>query len=184
MKKISFKVAACFLSASVLFSSCYVGQYSLFNSYVKWQTNMTDVKIVNAIVGFIIGPIVGSICLFADTLVLNTIEFWSGSNPLQASIGKTRQVIGQDGRSYAVTILRDGYEVKASNGEVTLFTHDAENDSWWMEQNGVKKEIFRFNADGTIHAIVNGTAKDFSINEDGVYQARMAAGNGLFFAMN
>ncbi|MDE6003456.1 MAG: DUF3332 family protein, partial [Prevotella sp.] len=61
MKRISLKVAVCLLAGSFLFSSCYVGQYSLFNKYVDWQTNMTGNKFVNAIVGFIIAPIVGGV---------------------------------------------------------------------------------------------------------------------------
>ena len=184
MKKINVKVVSCLLAGCFLLSSCFVGQYSLFNKYVSWQTNMTSNKFVNAIVGFILAPFASPICLLVDTLVLNTIEFWSGSNPVQANVGTTRQVIGQDGRSYAVTTLKNGYEVKAASGEVSLLTHDEQTDSWWLEQNGVKQELFRYNADGTIHAVVNGTAKDFSLNEAGVYDARMAANDGCFFALN
>ena len=52
-----------------------------------------------------------------------------------------------------------------------------------VEQNGEVKELFRFNADGSIQANVNGETKNFTLNEAGVYDARMAA-NGSFFAMN
>lgn len=131
MKKISLKVATCLLAGCFLLSSCYVGKYALFNKYVKWQTNMTNNKFVNAIVGFIITPFVGSVCLFADVLVLNTIEFWDGTNPVASNnIGKTQQVMGQDGRYYAVTTLKNGYEVKAPTGEITNFIHNDENNSW------------------------------------------------------
>ncbi len=185
MKKMSLKVAACLLAGSFLFSSCFIGQYSLWNKYINWQNDMTGSKFVNAIVGFILVPIVGGICQLVDVLVLNTIEFWSGNNPVQANIGKTQQVIGEDGRSYAVTTLKDGYEVKAPTGETTYLRHNAENDSWSMEQNGISKEIFRFNADGkTIQTTINGQTKDLSLNEAGIYQARMMANDGTFFAMN
>jgi len=183
MRKNSLKVAACFMSVTLLFSSCFVGKFALFNSYAKWQTNMTNSKIVNAIVGFIIGPICSAVCFLADTLVLNSIEFWSGSNPISASIGTTKQVMGKDGQYYAVTTLKNGYEVKAPNGEVTNFIHNDADDSWSVEQNGIQQELFRYNADGTIRATVNGKTLDFSLNEQGVYDARMAAGDGYFFAM-
>lgn len=185
MKKISLKVAVCLLAGSFLFSSCFVGQYGLWNKYINWQNNMTSSKFVNAIVGFILVPIVGGICQFVDILVLNTIEFWSGSNPVHANIGKTQQVMGQDGRYYAVTTLKNGYEVKAPTGEITYFYHNDENDSWSMVQDGVTKELFRFNKDGkTIQANVNGQTKDLTLDEAGVYQARMMANGGTFFAMN
>ena len=91
--------------------------------------------------------------------------------------------MGQDGRYYAVTTLKNGYEVKAPTGEITYFIHDDANDSWSVEQNGVQKELVRFNADGSIQANVNGETRNFTLNEVGVYDARMAA-NGTFFAMN
>ena len=184
MKRISLKVAACMLSASLLFSSCFIGKYALWNKYINWQTHMTGIKFINAIVGFILVPIVGSVCTLVDVLVLNTVEFWSGSNPVQANIGKTQQVMGKDGQYYAVTTLKNGYEVKAPNGEVTYFLHNDENDSWSVEQNGVSKELFRYNGDNTIQATINGETRNFTLNEVGVSDARMAAGNGYFFAMN
>ena len=185
MKKISLKVAVCLLAGSFLFSSCWVGKFALFNKYIDWSTNMTNNKYVNAIVCFVISPIVGTVCLLADALVINSIEFWSGENPIASNnIGKTKQVLGQDGRYYAVTTLKNGYEVKAPTGEVTYFYHNAEDDSWSMEQNGVQKEIFRFDKDGNIIATINGETKTFAANEAGVYEARMAANNGVFFAMN
>ena len=81
MKKMNLKVVSCLLAGGLLYSSC-IGSYSLFNGYAKWQRTMTDNKFVNAIVGFILTPIVGSICLLVDAVVLNTIEFWTGSNPM------------------------------------------------------------------------------------------------------
>ena len=184
MKKINVKVAACLLAGCFLLNSCFVGKYGLWNKYISWQNHMTDSKWINAIVGFVLVPIVGTVCTLVDVVVLNTIEFWSGSNPVQANVGKTQQVMGQDGRYYAVKTLQNGYEITAPDGVVTNFIHNDENNSWSMEQNGIVKEIFRFNDDGTIQSRVNGIEKNFTLNEEGVYEARMMAGDGLFFAMN
>ncbi len=153
MKKNSFKVAALLLAGTLVCSSC-IGSFGLFNKYEKWQCNMTSNKYVNGIVGLILQPIVGGVCLFVDAVVLNTIEFWTGNNPVTA--GTTIQVQGQDGRYYAVKTLKNGYKVTAPDGVVTLFIHDEATDSWSMQQNGVTKEIFRFNADGTIQANLPG----------------------------
>ena len=180
MKKISLSAACVLLAGSFLCSSC-IGSFSLFNKYEKWQCNMTSNKYVNGIVGLILQPIVGGVCLFVDAVVLNTIEFWTGSNPM--AVNKVQTVKGQDGRYYAVKTLKNGYEVKAPNGEVTLFMHDSKTESWSISQNGVTKEIIRFNADGSIQANVNGETKNFTLNEVGVYDARMASCSS-FFAMN
>ena len=180
MKKFHVSVAVALLAGSVLCSSC-VGSYALFNKYAKWQTHMTSNKYVNGIVGFIIGPFVGGITLFVDHVVLNTIEFWSGSNPMAST---TTTVMGQDGRYYAVKTTRQGYEVKAPTGEVTYFLHDEATDSWSMKQNGVVKEIFRFNPDGSIQAnLPSGETITVTNDEAGLNQVRASVlGDDNFFA--
>lgn len=183
MKKLNFKVVACLMMGSLLCSSC-IGSFSLFNSYAKWQCHMTSNKFVNAIVGFILMPFVGGVCLFVDAVVLNTIEFWTGDNPMHASIGTTRQVLGSDGRYYAVTTLKDGYEIKAPTGELSYFRYDRQQNVWSLTQNGKTTELFRFNQDGTITTLAD---KDMQMtvtpDEAGLYQVRTAAGGGYFFAM-
>jgi hypothetical protein len=182
MKKISLKAAVVLLAGGMLCSSC-IGSFGLFNKYEKWQCNMTENKYVNGIVGLILQPIVGGVCLFVDALVLNTIEFWTGDNPLAA--GNVQTVKGQDGRYYTVTTLKNGYEVKAPNGEVTLFTHDAETDAWSMSQNGVTKEVFRFNADGTIQAnLQNGQTITVTNDLAGLQQVEQAVYDERCYAMN
>ena len=183
MRKINLKVAVCLLAGSCMLSSCMVGSWSLFNKYADWQTNMTDSKFVNAVVGLVLGAICYPVCGIVDALVLNTIEFWSGDNPVASNIGKTKNVMGQDGRLYAVKTLKNGYEIKAPNGEITLFTYNKKDNSWSMSQNGLTKEIFRFNEDGkSIKVEMNGESRDFTLNEQGVRDAEFAACNGLYFA--
>ncbi len=148
MKKHMFKVAALLLAGSMLTTSC-IGSFSLFNRYEKWQCNMTNSKIVNGIVGFILQPIAGTICLFVDAVVLNTIEFWSGQNPMSAS---TQTVRGNDGKLYTVKASKKGYEISDGTQTVAQFIHDPQTDAWLLEQNGETTEIFRYNADGTIRA--------------------------------
>ena len=169
------------LAGSFLCSSC-IGSFSLFNKYEKWQCNMTNNKYVNGIVGLILQPIVAPICLFVDAVVLNTIEFWSGSNPMAA--GEVKTVMGKDGRYYAIKTLKDGYEVKAPNGETTLFIHDSKTDAWSMSQNGVTKELIRFNADGTIQATLqSGEKLTVSNDEAGMMQVRDAVYNDNCYAL-
>lgn len=184
MKKMNLKVVAFLLMGSLLSSSC-IGSYSLFNKYAKWQCNMTSNKFVNAIVGFILMPIVGSVCLFVDSVVLNTIEFWSGSNPVSANVGKTQQVLGSDGVLYAVTTLKNGYEVKAPSGEVSYFIYDEKQDTWSLQQNGVTRELFRWNEDGTITTLLSdGQLLTVTADEAGMDQVKAAVNDGRYFALN
>lgn len=183
MKKISLKVVTCLLAGTFLCSSC-IGSFALFNKYAKWQRTMTNNKFINAIVGFVLMPICGSISLLVDSLVLNTIEFWSGENPVSADIGKTRNVTGSDGTLYAVTTLKNGYEIKSANGEVSHFYYDKKTNTWSYEQNGQLQEIFHFNADGTLTVMMqDGQQLTVTPDEAGLGEVRMAANGGYYFAM-
>lgn len=174
MKKLNLKVAVILLAGSCFFSSC-IGSFSLFNKYAAWQRTMTDNKYVNAIVGFFLGAVCYPVTLCIDSLVLNTIEFWTGDNPMASNVGKTQKITGQDGRIYAVKTLKNGYEVTAPDGIVTLFTYNKAENSWSMSQNGQTREIFRFTEDGkSIRMDVNGQDREFALNEQGVANAEMA----------
>ena len=179
MKKFSLKVAVLLLSGSVLFSSC-IGSFALFNKYEKWQCNMTSVKIVNGIVGLILQPIVGTVCLTVDALVLNTIEFWSGNNPLAMNT----VVEGKDGNLYTIKSTKKGYEVTDQNGAKTLFTHDAKNDSWSVSQNGKTVKMFQYNTDGTIEAnLPSGKTITVTNDEAGLNQVKEAVFADTYYAM-
>ena len=168
MKKISFKVAALLLAGSMLSTSC-IGSFKLFNKYEKWQCSMTNSKIVNGIVGLILQPVVGGVCLFVDALVLNTIEFWSGNNPI--AMNSIQEVRGQDGLMYAVKTTKKGYEITSPTGEVTKLIFNQKENSWSVSQNGVTKEIIRFNADGTIQTTLpNGKLLTVTNDEAGLEQ--------------
>ncbi len=181
MKIKHVKVAALLMAATMLSTSC-IGSFSLFNKYEKWQCNMTGSKIINGIVGLILQPIVGGVCLFVDAVVLNTIEFWSGNSPM-ANVGKTQQVMGSDGVLYAVKTLKDGYEITKPNGEQVKMQYNAANDSWSLVQDGQVTELFRFNADGTIKVdMPDGSQMDVALNEAGMSQVEGAM-NANFWAM-
>ena len=93
-KRKSFLVCA-MLSGSVLFSSC-IGSFGLWNSLKDWNQGVSN-KFVNELIflAFHIVPVY-EIAYLADALVLNSIEFWSGSNPT-ASIGEVKTVQGENG---------------------------------------------------------------------------------------
>lgn len=182
MKKNILYVAIVLMAGSLLTTSC-IGSFALFNKYEKWQCNMTSSKIANGIVGFILQPICAPVCGVVDALVLNTIEFWSGNNPLSASV--TREVIGSDGRLYAITKTSNGYQITDPEGVKTMLTHNEETDTWSLTMNGETRELFRFKEDGTIEAIMkNGQVITVTNDESGLQAMREAVWDGNCFAMN
>lgn len=180
MKTRHFSVAALILATSFFASSC-VGSFGLFNKLTQWNKSATSSKFLNEIIFIIISPAY-AVCSLADVVVFNSIEFWTGSNPMAHNVGKTIDVMGQDGKYYAVTYLKNGYEVKAPTGEITNFLYDKNTDSWSQVVDGKTVEMFRFNHDGTIKVNVNGKSMDVALDESGVYEVASAAGKSMLWA--
>ena len=108
MKREKLTLVAVLLSGSLLFSSC-VGSFGLFNRLSSWNQSIGS-KFVNELVflAFNIVPVYG-VSYLADALVINSIEFWSGSNPM-ANVGDVKKVKGENG-NYMVKTLENGYSI-------------------------------------------------------------------------
>ncbi len=181
MKIKHLSVSVCIMAGTLLASSC-VGSFAMFNKLAMWNKNATNSKFLNEIIFLVITPAYG-FAATADALVLNTIEFWTGNNPMAMKVGTTKQVMGNDGKYYAVTTNKNGYDIKTPKGDMISFVYDKRTDSWSQIQNGKKTEIFRFNPDGTIQAnLPNGDKMNVTADANGVYQVQMAVNNGMFFA--
>ena len=92
MKTRHLKVAAILMSGALLTSSC-VGSFKLFNKLATWNKSATNERFLNELIFLIISPAY-AVCSVVDALVLNTIEFWSGNNPIAQRVGKTTTVMG------------------------------------------------------------------------------------------
>lgn len=181
MKK-TIGMATLALAALVSLNSC-VGSFGLFNKLAAWNKHATSSKFLNELIFILISPAYAVVSL-ADVLVLNSIEFWTGDNPVASNIGKTKQVMGKDGRYYAVKTLKDGYEITKPDGDIVKFVYDKENDAWSQIENGKCTELFRFNADGTVKATLpDGSQMDVSLNKQGMHELRVAVNGGTYWAM-
>ena len=122
MKKSKTFLVCAMLSGSVLFSSC-IGSFGLWNSLKDWNQGVSN-KFVNELIflAFHIVPVY-EIAYLADALVLNSIEFWSGSNPT-ASIGEVKTVQGENGE-YLVKTNENGYTItkKGEDKSVAIGTN-------------------------------------------------------------
>lgn len=182
MKMKHLSATAMLIAGCMLSSSC-VGSFRLFNKLATWNKSATESKFLNEIIFLLISPVY-AVCGTVDLLVLNTIEFWTDHNPMASNIGKTQQVKGEDGRYYAVKTLKEGYEITKPDGQVINFVYNKADNSWSKVENGQAKEIFRFNDDGTIKAVLpDGKTMDVALNPAGAYQVRTAMNGGVFWAM-
>ncbi len=183
MKTKTLKSLTLLMAGTMAVSSC-IGSFGLFNKVLDWNKQATGNKFLNWLIFIVISPAY-VLCGVADMIVINSIEFWSGTNPLAENIGKTENIMGSDGKLYAVTTLEDGYEVKAPDGKIVNFKHNAEDDSWSMIQDGKTTKLLRIKDKETAEIYLkDGGRMDVSLDQQGMYNARMAVNGGMFFALN
>jgi hypothetical protein len=124
--------------AGMSFSSC-AGQFALFNKAHPFIGNLGG-KWIGAIVFWILGGPVLSICLFADTFIFNVIEFWTGNNVIAS--GNTFEQIDENGNRLTAVKNEDGtlsVRVTEITGETTDYLLERAGNNFSM-----------FDADGAL----------------------------------
>ena len=173
MKKNSLKMmATIMICGSFFFTSC-VGSFGLCSRIASWNQTV-GTKFVNELV-FLACHIVPvyPVCYLADALVINSIEFWSGSNPM-ASIGDVKKVQGSDG-NYLVETLENGYTITKEGEALSMsLIYDKELNTWNVVADGTSQELLQMNEDGTVQLNLNGEEMTVSLDAQGVAAARQA----------
>lgn len=181
MRKTKLMLVCSILSGSLLFSSC-IGSFSLWSTLKDWNQGLGN-KFVNEIVflAFHVIPIY-EVTYLADILVLNSIEFWSGSNPI-AEVGSTKTVKGENGE-YLVRTNTDGYTItkKGEEDKQLDLVYNPENRTWNAVAEGESFELITMNEDGTI-TFKQKDGTPITVSPDLMGVSTLRAQNGsLFFA--
>ncbi len=181
MKRSTSTLVAVALSGTILFSSC-VGSFGLFNRISSWNQSI-GTKFVNELVFLALNivPVYG-VAYLADALVINSIEFWSGSNPM-ANVGDVKKVKGENG-DYLVKTLENGYSITKVGEETSMdLIYDKEANTWNVVSNGENTELLKMNNDGTADLYLpNGKTMNVTLDAQGMMAAKQVTMNGLMFA--
>lgn len=132
MKKLIFTVS---LACTLFMYSC-IGSFGLTRKIYNWNQSMGD-KWINEVVFFVLSFDVYAISVFADAVLFNTIEFWTGNNP----VASNTTVIDTENGKYIVESNENGYTI--SNGEETVQLFN-ENDVWFAAQGDNVVELFKY----------------------------------------
>lgn len=125
MKKKILLVAV--LAATLALPSC-IGSFGLSNKLLSWNRSISN-KFVNELVfiAFWIVPVY-EISGLADMVVLNSIEFWTGDNPVKSGISMIK---GQDGTPYRIECDPTGYTITNTlDGSVARLNFDNDTREW------------------------------------------------------
>jgi len=148
LKSISIALLVIF-SLNVL-PGCY-GRNVVFTKIHRWNGTISN-KFVNSIVHIILWIIpVYEFSLFIDIVILNLIEFWTGSNPLAMAPGeKEEQIVKHDGEIYKITATQNRFDVKQVSGteagKKASLVYNSNDKSWYIESGKVKQRVLKHKA--------------------------------------
>ncbi len=168
------------LCGSMLTTSC-IGSFALTNKLLSWNQQI-DNKFVNELVfiAFWIVPVY-EVAALADVLVINSIEFWSGDNPVACG---TKVIDGKDGR-YIVECDGKGYTITSENDKsVVRLDFDKEDQSWSVAlPNGESYELVTF-IDETYVSVpgMDGSRNVVELSENGLMAYRQMMNESLMAA--
>lgn len=142
-------VLAAFLSVSLF--SCY-GNFTLTRKLYQWNGSPGD-KYINNIVFWILLFIPAyEFTAVADFFVLNTIEFWTGTNPMSMNEGQEVIKYAQtDDASFKITITKNNIaidELTGKNaGQSVLLSFDEESQAWYLVNDGNNIKVATMDGD-------------------------------------
>lgn len=111
--------------ALVPLQSC-IGSFALTNKILTWN-NQVGSKFVNELVFFAFWILpVYEVTSVADLLILNSIEFWSGNNPVEAY---TKTVETEHGK-YLIACDDNGYTIQLPTGEEIRLKFEQDDQTW------------------------------------------------------
>lgn len=182
MRKNKVAIMCAIMSGSLMFSSC-IGSFGLWSTLKDWNQGIGN-KFVNEIVFFAFHVVpVYEVAYIADIFVLNSIEFWSGSNPV-AEIGTVKTVKGENGE-YLVKTNENGYTItKVGEEEKAVdLVYNQEKRTWNAVSGDNSYELITMNEDGTItFKQKDGTPTTVTPDMMGVSTAKALSESALFAA--
>lgn len=181
-KKYLAMAVAISLVCSMTLSSC-IGSFTLTNKLLGWNRQVGN-KFVNELVFFAFWVLpVYEVSGLADLLVLNSIEFWSGENPVARN--SSEEIDGSDGHRYLVECDGKGYTITdETEGTSMRLDFDAEESTWSVSgADGNTYELFTFVDPGHVSMPVPGGGHmEVELSEAGLMAYRQMATASLMAA--
>lgn len=170
MKKIGiYSSIALMLGLGTINTSC-MGSWKLTKTVYNWNDGATGNKYLDNLLFYVLCAFpVYEVSVAVDFVVLNLVEFWTGSNPIAMKPGdrESQLVKGKDGNKYEIVVTQNQYQITPISGEqkgkmVKVF-FTPENQTWSINKNNTttllakilpetnKAEIYK--ADGSVELV-------------------------------
>ncbi len=172
-------MAAAVLLIGFAQTSC-IGGFKLTNKVYEFNKSLGS-KFVNELV-FILMVIVPvyEITLLIDGLILNSIEFWTGSNPMAMNEGESEtKVVEQNGVKYQITATHNRFDFTqmegADKGATGALVFDDHTGTWSYEDSSKSLDLLKIHDDGSATAFLpNGKQVELPAGANGLANLKQA----------
>jgi hypothetical protein len=165
------KAVIFFLVILLSFNTACYGPFNLTKKLYDWNGKVGD-KFVNELVffAFIVLPVY-EVTLFIDGVVLNSIEFWTGSNPVAMNEDDIDvQLVNNDGNIYQITATKNKFHIVqlegTGKGSEAEFIFNPEEESWYLLVNGESKKLLDSDSQKDLIEVFLPNGKSLSFNSN------------------
>ena len=122
--------------AGLILTSCF-GNFQLTRKLYTWNSQVGD-KFVNTAVMWVLMILpVYEACGFIDLFVLNTIEFWTGENPLAMNeTDMDFKIVETGNKVYVIKATKNRFDITqiegVNSGQSIAVVFDPENQQWLL----------------------------------------------------
>lgn len=174
MKKMMIKPLTYVMLATLTItqSGCF-GSFSLVKKVWQFNDSAVDNKFVKTVLFYALNivPVYG-IAATIDVVILNLVEFWTGSNPVAMNEGDVEyDIIEKNGVAYEFMVTKNKYHITVLNGKeegkVVEVYFDTANLSWnYKNDNDVAILAQLVNQDDMTFVKVNTVDGDLLVEAD------------------
>lgn len=165
------KATMFFLIAALMFNTACYGPFNLTKKLYDWNGTVGS-KFTNALVffAFLVIPVY-DVTLFIDGVILNTIEFWSGTNPVAMNDSDSEvRIVSKDGNTYQITATKNKFHIVqlegVNKGQEAEFIFNPDEETWYLQTNGTKTKLVDFDPQKNSMEVFLPNGKSITFNAD------------------
>lgn len=183
MKRNSISVALLLTVAATLPLQSCIGSFGLTNRVITWNKQVGS-KFVNELVFFAFWILpVYEVTSVADILILNSIEFWSGNNPVDDQADATPKRVETKNGTYYIACDDSGYTITSPEGVETRLEFEEETQTWSVVAEGQSYPFMTMIDDSHVKMVTpGGSFRMVELTEQGVmaYANETAPGKNMW----
>jgi hypothetical protein len=148
-------------------AGCY-GSFAATKKVYEWNGSVGDKWMQSVVMWVLMWIPVYSACGFIDVVVLNTVEFWTGTNPMTMNAGEQKiKYATNDGKTYQMVMTKNNLTITETagpdKGKAVTLTYSPETGNWTMNDGSTNSIIASVNNSNLKLFYPNGESKNVQI---------------------